>query len=105
LNFGAVLKDLRQSQGMTQEQLASALKLSKSTISMYECDQRRPELETLELIADYFNVDMNRLMGPRKNAAGSLAGERELIELYRGMPDAVREELLSFARFKSAAAR
>ena len=69
---------------------------------MYECDQRKPELETLELIADYFNVDMNRLTGSQKKVGGSLAGERELLELFRRMPEAGRTELLNFARFKSA---
>ena len=39
-NFAAVLKHLRVSHGMTQEQLASMLKVSRSRIGMYESEGR-----------------------------------------------------------------
>ena len=62
-NFAAVLKYLRTRQGMTQEQLASMLNVSRSRIGMYETGSREPDLETCEAIADIFNVDMDFLMG------------------------------------------
>lgn len=60
--FKDVLKDLRKQRGMTQEQLASSMGLSKSTISMYENGRREPDFEVLEAFADIFSVDMNTLM-------------------------------------------
>lgn len=62
-NFQSVLKSLRTSSGITQEELAKVLKISRSTIGMYENGSREPDFETLESIADYFNVDIDYLLG------------------------------------------
>ena len=62
-NFASVIKRLRMDRGITQEQLASLLKVSRSTIGMYETGSREPDFETCEAIADIFNVDMDYLMG------------------------------------------
>lgn len=61
--FSERLKSLRLSHNMTQKQLAEALGISKSTISMYENGNREPDFETLEAIADILNVDMDQLIG------------------------------------------
>ncbi|MFP5528346.1 helix-turn-helix domain-containing protein [Peptococcus simiae] len=62
-NFGERLKELRIDSELTQQEIADTLNLSKSTISMYENGKRLPEYETLEAIADFFNVDMDYLTG------------------------------------------
>lgn len=62
-NFSSRIKQLRTERGITQEQLASMLKVSRSTIGMYESGKREPDFETSEAIADIFNVDMDFLMG------------------------------------------
>lgn len=62
-NFQSVLKSLRKSKGLTQDDLAKALKVSRSTIGMYENGSREPDYETTEAIADYFNVDIDYLLG------------------------------------------
>ena len=61
--FGSVLRELRLRNNMTQRVLAEALGLSESAIGMYERGHREPDFETLETIADYFNVDMDYLTG------------------------------------------
>ena len=61
--FGDVLKSLREERHLSQRQLADNLKVAYSTIGMYESGQREPSYEMLENIADYFNVDMNYLLG------------------------------------------
>lgn len=61
--FPNVFRVLRQSANLTQEELAAVLGISKSSISMYENGNRQPDFETLEVIADYFNVDMDYLLG------------------------------------------
>ncbi len=62
-SFPEVLKQLRKSADYTQEQLAQKLGIKKSRLGMYEIGKRNPDYETLELIADFFNVDMNYLLG------------------------------------------
>ncbi|MGI5848817.1 MAG: helix-turn-helix domain-containing protein [Christensenellales bacterium] len=63
LKFPDILRDLRISNNLTQQELASKLKISKSTVSMYENGKREPDIETFEIIADFFNVDINYLTG------------------------------------------
>ena len=59
--FKDVLKELRINRGLTQDEFSKGTGLAKSTISMYENGNREPNFETLELFADFFNVDMNTL--------------------------------------------
>lgn len=70
--FNERLRSLRTSHGLSQSELASQLGISKSSVNMYERDEREPGLEMLETIADYFNVDMDFLLGksdfPNKHA-------------------------------------
>lgn len=70
-HFPEALKRLRTNRGMTQAQLADALGIGKSTISMYEIGAREPDFEMLEAIADYFNVDMALLVRPTSTADGA----------------------------------
>lgn len=62
-NFNDMLKYLRVREKMSQAELADKLGVSKSTVGMYELGKREPDFETLEAIADLFNVDMNFLLG------------------------------------------
>lgn len=68
-DFKEVLKYLRERSELSQAELANKLGLAKSTVSMYEVGKRQPDFETLELIADFFNVDMNFLLCRRSNSA------------------------------------
>ena len=79
--FNNVLRDLRIKAGLSQEELARRLGLAKSTISMYENGQREPSLETLEAIADTFNVDMNTLTDSKKSVELSDELQQYLEEL------------------------
>lgn len=55
--------ELRLSKDLTQSELAKELEISPSSIGMYEQGRRKPSFELLEKISDYFNVDMDYLMG------------------------------------------
>ncbi len=75
-NFQNVLKTLRKSRGLTQDELSKILKISRSTIGMYENGSREPDYEMLETIADYFNVDIDYLIG-RTNKTTFIPLEKE----------------------------
>lgn len=62
-NFQNVFKSLRIAGGYTQQEMADKLNISRSTIGMYETGAREPDYNTLELIADFFNVDIDYLLG------------------------------------------
>ena len=54
--MGVRIKLLRMNKGMTQQELADELGVKRSTIGMYEQGQREPDMETIDAIADVFNV-------------------------------------------------
>lgn len=60
--FNTVLRELRKKKQLTQAELAKLTGLTVSAISMYENGNREPNFETLEVLADFFNVDMNSLL-------------------------------------------
>ena len=62
-DFSKIFKALRQSSGYTQQEFADKIGISRSTIGMYETGAREPDFETLEAIADFFNVDIDYLLG------------------------------------------
>lgn len=99
------LKELRCSRRLSQKELADLLKISKSSINMYERGEREPKLDTLEAIADFFNVDMDYLMGitsdiktfevlPQNQFSPD---EEKLVNAYRSFNAEGQERLLQYA--------
>lgn len=62
-SFPIRLRELRLSRNLSQQKLSELIGTSKSSINMYERGEREPGIEMLETIADFFNVDMNYLLG------------------------------------------
>lgn len=61
--FSERLRQLRTARDLSQMEFSKQIGISKSSVNMYERGEREPGLETLEAIADYFNVDMDYLLG------------------------------------------
>ena len=59
---GLVIRTLRLSHNMTQAEVARKIHQSPSSITMYENGRRAPDFETLEALADLFNVPLSTLM-------------------------------------------
>ncbi len=66
MNLGKRLKELRKSYGLTQEKLADALDISRVNYTRYETDKARPDYETLILLADFFDVTTDYLLGRKE---------------------------------------
>lgn len=62
MTFGERLAILRNDKNMSQDELAKNLKLGKSTFGMYETNKREPDLNTVTLIAAYFDVSLDWLI-------------------------------------------
>lgn len=56
------LSNLRKSHGLTQEELASELFISRSMIAKYETGKAYPTNEMLQKIADYFEISIDELV-------------------------------------------
>ena len=61
MELGAKIKELRQSRGMTQEQVAQKLNVSNQTVSKWETGAACPDLSLIVPIARLFNVTTDEL--------------------------------------------
>lgn len=60
--FNEKLKCLREERDLTRPELAKILKVSDSSVAMYERGERMPSLQSIKEIARYFKVDFNYLL-------------------------------------------
>lgn len=57
------LKDLREDMDLTQSQLARLLKCSQQTYSIYEAQKTEIPLESLLILAEFYNTSIDYLLG------------------------------------------
>lgn len=62
LTFGEKLKTARKSAGLTQEQLAEKLSVSRQAVTKWEADRGLPDIENLRQIARLMNVSLDYLL-------------------------------------------
>lgn len=62
-SFSERLKELRTSKGLTMEQLAKEIDSTRGTISNFENENKKPSLDMLIKLADYFDVSIDYLVG------------------------------------------
>ena len=77
IDFGERLKELRTASGLTQQQLAARMGLSKSAVSLYECMERAPSPNILIKLAALFHVSTDYLLGMDKVKRVDLSGLSE----------------------------
>lgn len=63
LQIGEIIRALRKNKGVTQEQLAEILDVSTPAISKWESGQTNPDISMLPVIARYFQVTIDFLLG------------------------------------------
>jgi len=71
-NIGQRIRQLRESRNMTQSQLQSRSKVSRSYLSRIESGQMTPSLGTLEKISEALNVGLNRFFIPESDGEALL---------------------------------
>lgn len=57
------IRELRLTKSLNQEQLAEKIGLTKQAISQYERGDRKPSLDVIEALCDFFNVSADYLLG------------------------------------------
>ncbi|PER25388.1 helix-turn-helix domain-containing protein [Bacillus cereus] len=84
---GQNIKQLRKSFGITQEQLSDRTGLSRGQIKNWETDRHEPDLESLKILASYFNTSTDSLLSFNSKK------EDELLELLFNDIQRAYEEL------------
>ena len=62
MEFNEKLQELRKQKGMTQEELANALYVSRTAISKWESGRGYPNIESLKAISKFFSVTLDDLL-------------------------------------------
>ena len=62
MEFHEKLQELRKSKGLTQEELAEALYVSRTAISKWESGRGYPSIDSLKEISSYFSVTIDELL-------------------------------------------
>ena len=62
MEFNEKLKELRQQKGLTQEELANALFVSRTAISKWESGRGYPNIDSLKRIAQLFSITVDELL-------------------------------------------
>ena len=66
MDFGEKLQELRKSRGLTQEELAQALFVSRTAVSKWESGRGYPSIDSLKEISKYFSVTIDDLLSGEK---------------------------------------
>ena len=66
MEFHEKLQELRKSRGLTQEELAESLYVSRTAISKWESGRGYPSIDSLKAIAGYFSVTIDDLLSGKK---------------------------------------
>ena len=66
MEFHEKLQELRKNRGLTQEELAEALYVSRTAISKWESGRGYPSIDSLKEISNYFSVTIDDLLSAEK---------------------------------------
>ncbi|MEE1354909.1 helix-turn-helix domain-containing protein [Absicoccus porci] len=66
MEFNEKLKELRSSRGLTQEELAEALFVSRTAVSKWESGRGYPSIDSLKEISTFFSVTIDELLSGEK---------------------------------------
>lgn len=94
------LKEIRTEKEKTQQEIANYLGITRPAYTAYESGNRQPDYETLQRLADFFNVTTDFLLGrtdtrnettPEQKIKNALSGDPELSEFWESLSQ--REDL------------
>lgn len=102
MDFSTRLTALRKEKKLLQADVANKIGIARATYGAYEQGNRQPDFDTLERIADYFEVSIDYLLGRTDTPALSpqekdeaafqaFANDPELNVFYKELPESNEE--------------
>lgn len=107
MSLGEKILQLRKAKGLSQEQLADILNVSRQSISKWETDQSLPEIEKILALSRTFSITTDELLGndaagpaeppPTARAGEERAGRSDVVRWVKGLLAAIDSRLLWMA--------
>jgi len=101
--FGKRLKEARTKKGLTQKNVAASTGLVRATLANWEIGRAEPDLESIKILADFYNVPIDYLLGRtdnmeelEKDIESVISGHPELMGIWLEIKN--REDLQSLFR-------
>ena len=92
------LKQIREEKGLSQNELAKKINMTQQRISSYEKGIREPDIETLKILADFFNVSIDYLLGKTDKRNNDKKEELEIHWALNGGYNALNDTNREIAR-------
>lgn len=67
MQYGDILRNLRNSKGLSQKELTDRLNINRSTYARYETSSTQPDFNTLAKLADFYDVSIDYILGRQEN--------------------------------------
>lgn len=97
------IKELRETKGISQRQLAAILNTSRGSVGNWESGTREPNLKIVKKLADYFNVTTDYLLcidnKSNNKAFDSKSIEADIFNELCDLTHENKEEVLNFIKF------
>lgn len=85
MEFHEKLAELRKSKGLTQEELAEALFVSRTAVSKWESGRGYPGIDSLKELSRFFSVTIDELICPREIITAAEDDRKAMIGRYTAM--------------------
>lgn len=106
MDFNEKLQELRKRKGLTQEELAEALFVSRTAVSKWESGRGYPSIDSLKMIASFFSVSIDELLSGEELVSiaqsDQLQEMRQMRDLVFGLLDCAMALFLFFPLFGQA---
>lgn len=117
MNIGENIKKFRKEKGYDQMKLAELLNVSNRTVSSWEIGRTEPNMGMVENIASVLEISKTDLINgfvdlkslnsslPKSDAPAFTIEELQLLDLFRTLPDAKRNEVIQYCKFLASEAK
>lgn len=95
MEFGDRIAQLRKRENLTQEGLAKKIGITRASLSHYEKNRREPDYDTLNKLANFFNVSTDYILGREEQK-----DDVETIAAHHESENWSQDELEEIERFK-----
>lgn len=83
MNIGDKLKKYRKNRGLTQEEVAKKIYVSRATISSWETNRTFPDIEKIIYLSEIYQVSLDQLLKEEPEIMENVRDERKKLKRYK----------------------